>query len=86
MAKEMVQIRKAPKYLPFLLAFATIGFIIAVFVYFTIDEADKGNASIFGLMVTYFSAAGAGVGLVMALILDGISRLRVKNAVAERSR
>ena len=86
MAKEMVQIRKAPKYLPFLLAFATVGFIIAVFVYLTIDEADKGNASIFGLMVTYFSAAGAGVGLVMALILDGISRLRVKNAVAERSR
>ncbi len=86
MAKETVQIRKAPKYLPFLLAFATVGFISAVFVYLTIDEADKGNASIFGLMVTYFSAAGAGIGLVLALILDGISRLRVKNAVAERRR
>jgi uncharacterized membrane protein YjjP (DUF1212 family) len=86
MAKEMVQIRKAPKYLPFLLAFATVGFIAAVFVYLTIDEADKGNASIFGLMVTYFSAVGAGIGLVLALILDGISRLRVKNAVAERRR
>ena len=86
MAKEIVQIRKAPKYLPFLLAFATVGFIIAVLVYLTIDEADKGNASIFGLMVTYFSAAGAAVGLVLAHIVDGISRLRGKIAVAERRR
>jgi hypothetical protein len=86
MAKEMVQIRKAPKYLPFLLAFATVGFVVAVFVYLNIDEADKGNASIFGLMLTYFSATGAAIGLVIALIVDGISRLRVKIAVAERRR
>jgi hypothetical protein len=86
MAKEIVQIRKAPKYLPFLLAFATVGFITAVFVYLNIDEADKGNASIFGLMLTYFSGAGAALGLVIALIIDGISRLRVKMAVAERRR
>jgi hypothetical protein len=55
-------------------------------VYLNIDEADKGNASIFGLMLTYFSGAGAALGLVIALIIDGISRLRVKMAVAERRR
>lgn len=86
MAKENVTIRKAPKYLPFLLAFATLGFITAVIVYLNIDESAKGNASILGLLLTYFSGAGAALGLVVALILDGISRLRAKTAVAERSR
>lgn len=86
MAKENVTIRKAPKYLPFLLAFATLGFITAVIVYLNIDESSKGNASILGLLLTYFSGAGAALGLVFALILDGISRLRAKTAVAERSR
>jgi hypothetical protein len=86
MAKENVTIRKAPKYLPFLLAFASIGFIAAVIVYLNIDESSKGNASILGLLLTYFSGAGAALGLVVALILDGISRLRAKTAVAERSR
>lgn len=86
MAKENVTIRKAPKYLPFLLAFATLGFIVAVFIYLNIDESSKGNASILGLLLTYFSGAGAAIGLVIALILDGISRLRAKTAVAERSR
>lgn len=86
MAKENVSIRKAPKYLPFLLAFATLGFIAAVIVYLNIDESSKGNASILGLILTYFSAAGAALGLVIALIIDGISRLRAKTAVAERSR
>jgi hypothetical protein len=86
MAKENVTIRKAPKYLPFLLAFATLGFITAVIVYLNIDESAKGNASILGLLLTYFSGAGAALGLVVALIIDGISRLRAKTAVAERSR
>lgn len=86
MAKENVTIRKAPKYLPFLLAFASIGFIVAVIVYLNIDESSKGNASILGLLLTYFSGAGAALGLIVALILDGISRLRAKTAVAERSR
>lgn len=86
MAKETVRIRKAPKYLHFLLTFATLGFIAAVFVYLNIDETDKGNASIFGLMLTFFSAVGATVGVVIALIADAISRLRVKSALAERKR
>jgi NADH:ubiquinone oxidoreductase subunit K len=86
MPKETVSIRRAPKYLPFLLLFATIGLITAVVVYLNIDEAAKGNASIFGLLVTFLSAAGAAIGLGVALIVDGVSRLRSKTVVAERSR
>jgi hypothetical protein len=86
MPKETVIIRRAPKYLPFLLVFASLGFVVAVIVYLNIDEASQGNASILGLLLAYLSGAGAAVGLVIALILDGISRLRAKTAVAERSR
>jgi NADH:ubiquinone oxidoreductase subunit K len=86
MPKETVRIRRAPKYLTFLLLFATFGLITAVVVYLNIDEASKGNASIFGLLVTFLSAAGAAIGLGVALIVDGVSRLRSKTVVAERSR
>ncbi|MEY4451249.1 MAG: hypothetical protein RLZZ380_370 [Actinomycetota bacterium] len=86
MAKETVSIRKAPKYLAFLLLFATIGFIVAVIIYLNIDESSKGTASIFGMLVTYLSGAGAALGLIFALIVDGVSRLRAKTVVAERSR
>jgi hypothetical protein len=86
MPKETVRIRRAPKYLSFLLLFASFGLISAIVVYLNIDEASKGNASIFGLLLTFFSGAGAALGLVVALIVDGISRLRSKTAVAERSR
>lgn len=86
MAKETVRIRKAPKYLSFMLLFATIGFVVAIVVYLNIEELARSNASIFGLLVGYFSAAGAGFGLIFSLIIDGISRMRTKTAVAERSR
>lgn len=86
MPKETVRIRRAPKYLPFLLLFATFGAIAAVVVYLNIDEASKGSASIFGLLLTFFSAAGASLGLIIALIVDGVSRLRAKTVEAERSR
>jgi hypothetical protein len=86
MAKENVTIRKAPKYLPFLLVFASFGFIAAVIVYLNIDESSKGNASILGLLLAYFSGAGAALGLVVALVIDGVSRLRAKTVEAERSR
>jgi len=86
MPKETVRIRRAPKYLPFLLLFATIGAIAAVIIYLNIDDATQGTASIFGLLLTFCSVAGASVGLILALVLDGVSRLRAKTAVAERSR
>ena len=81
MPKETVRIRRAPKYLPFLLLFATFGLITAVVVYLNIDEASKGNASIFGLLVTFLSASGAAIGLGVALIVDGVSRLRSKTVL-----
>jgi hypothetical protein len=38
------------------------------------------------MLVTYLSGAGAALGLILALIVDGVSRLRAKTVVAERSR
>jgi len=86
MPKETVRIRRAPKYLSFLLVFASVGFIAALVVYFNIPEADRSAASILGFLVGYFSAAGAVFGIILALIVDGVSRLRSKTVVAERSR
>lgn len=86
MAKEKVRIRKAPKYLPFMLLFAGVGFISALVLFASIDDSAKTGASIFGMLVGYLSAAGAAVGLIVALIVDWISTKRTKTLTAERSR
>ena len=85
MAKEKVEIRKAPKFLPFLILFAVIGVIVAVVLNAFIPEADRTTQPILGYLIGYLAALGAVLGLIVALVLDIISRKRVKRLEAERS-
>lgn len=86
MPKEKVEIRKAPKFLPFLIIFALVGVVLAFIFNAFIPEADRTAQPILGYLVGYLAALGAVVGLIVALVLDIISRKRVKTLEAERSR
>ena len=85
MPKEKVEIRKAPKFLPFLIVFAVIGVNIAFVLNALIPEANRTAQPILGYLVGYLAALGAVVGLLVALVIDLISRKRVKTLEAERS-
>lgn len=69
-----------------MLLFAAAGFVLALVLYFSIDESAKTGASIFGMLVGYLSAAGAAVGLIVALVVDWASTRRAKTVTADRSR
>lgn len=86
MPKEKVQIRKAPKFLPFLILFAAVGVVVALILNSFISDADRTAQPILGYLIAYLAGIGAAFGLVVALVLDFISRKRSKTLEATRSR
>ncbi len=86
MPKEKVQIRKAPKFLPFLILFAVVGVVVALILNSFISDADRTAQPILGYLVAYLAGVGGAFGLVVALVFDFISRKRSKTLDATRSR
>lgn len=86
MAKEKVQIRKAPKFLPFMLLFAGVGVVVALILNLFISDSERTAEPILGFLVAYLGGLGGAFGLVVALVIDYISRKRSKTLEAERSR
>ena len=86
MPKEKVQIRKAPKFLPFLILFAALGVVVALILNTFISDADRTTQPILGYLIAYLAGIGAAFGLVVALVIDFISRKRSKTLEATRSR
>lgn len=86
MPKEKVQIRKAPKFLPFLILFAVVGVVVALILNSFISDADRTAQPILGYLIAWLAGIGGAFGLVFALVLDFISRKRSKTVEATRSR
>lgn len=86
MAKENVRIRKAPKFLPFLILFAIVGVVVAIILNLFISDADRTTAPILGYLIAVLGGLGGVFGLLVALVLDFISGKRSKTLEAERSR
>ena len=86
MPKEKVQIRKAPKFLPFLILFAAVGVVVALILNTFISDADRTAQPILGYLIAYLAGIGAAFGLLVALFIDFISRKRSKTLEATRSR
>ena len=86
MPKEKVQIRKAPKFLPFLILFAALGVVVALILNTFISDADRTAQPILGYLIAYLAGIGAAFGLLVALVIDFISRKRSKTLEATRSR
>lgn len=80
---EEVEIRRAPKTLPFALTGALLGLLSAVLLYFAGGATDS-NRSILGLLLVALGLTGLGLGIASALIADLLLARRPKRAVANR--
>jgi hypothetical protein len=78
--REIVEIRRTPKFLPFMLTGATIGLITG----FTLWFATNGTRDFLGYIVTYFSGIGAALGLIAATAIELATRRRVKRVEATK--
>ncbi len=82
--RREVTVRRAPKYVPFLILGALVGAAVAAAVAYGLpgDESfDRG--SVFGFFLVMFGAGGAVLGAVVALLLDRRSVKRQKRAIVE---
>lgn len=82
---EEVEIRKAPKVLPFALTGAGLGVILAFVAYSLIPVQNRSSEDILGLLLVALGSLGLGLGVVIAIFLDLLTSKRVKKASAIRA-
>ena len=84
--RRQVTIRRAPKFGPFMVLGALIGFLAALIVAYT-GPADPTltRESVLGFFTVVFAIPGLLIGALLTLLLDRISVRRMKQATAERT-
>ena len=81
---EQVQIRRSPKFFPFLLTGGILGLIVAFVLNALIHPDARTAAPILGYLVAFSVAIGAGLGITAAVILDRIGSARSKTLEATK--
>ncbi|MEJ1179837.1 hypothetical protein ACLKOZ_18510 [Arthrobacter sp. R4] len=82
--RREITVRRAPKYVPFLILGGLVGVVVAAVIAYGLpgDESfDRG--SVFGFFLVMFGAGGAILGAVTALLLDRRSVKRQQRAIVE---
>ncbi|HEX9087169.1 MAG TPA: hypothetical protein VF867_06550 [Arthrobacter sp.] len=82
--RREVTVRRAPKYVPFLVLGGLLGFGVAAFLAYGLPGDESYDASaVFGFFMILCGAGGVMVGGLAALILDRVSVRRARRAVVE---
>lgn len=81
---EDLNIRRAPKFLPFLILGAVLGIIAAI----VVNAVAGGNSDtpILGYLMVYFGVIGIALSLTTSLVIDLVLRRKSRVVKAERSR
>ena len=79
-----VTVRRAPKYVPFLILGALVGIAAAAVVAYAVPSNPSFDAgAVFGFFMVMFAGGGAILGAALALVLDRRSVKRRQRAVVE---
>ena len=82
--RREITVRRAPKYVPFLILGALVGVGAAAAVAYGLPASESFDpGSVFGFFLVLFAGAGAVLGAALALILDRRSVKRQQRAVVE---
>ena len=81
---EEVEIRRAPKILPFMLTGVVLGLVLAFVVFLLIPQSQRSSANILGLLLLSFGSLFGGLGVAFTIAFDLMTARRTKRAMAER--
>jgi hypothetical protein len=82
--RREVTVRRAPKYVPFLILGGLVGVVAAAIIAYALPgDASYDSGSVFGFFMVLCAAGGVILGAVAALVLDRISVRRTERAVVE---
>lgn len=77
---ETVEIRRMPKFLPFLLTGGVAGLIVALILW----VSSGSNQNVFGYLIAYGTGLGAAAGIIAATVAEASTRKRAKRATATK--
>ncbi|GGC80687.1 hypothetical protein GCM10011512_04320 [Tersicoccus solisilvae] len=82
--RREVLVRRAPRFAPFLVGGAVLGFVVAgLFTLGRPEDPQYTPAAAFGFFAMLFGIAGVGLGALLALLLDRRSHRRARRASAD---
>jgi hypothetical protein len=80
-----VTVRRAPKFLPFLLTGGAFGLILALLTFFATSQASNQDwPSVLGALLLFFCAIGSLSGLYLATIFDRVNLAKAKRVRATK--
>lgn len=82
---EEVEIRRAPKVLPWALTGAAFGMLIAFVLSLIAPAAGTTNENVLGLLLVSLGSLGLGAGVAFAIIVDLVTSSKAKRASAIRA-
>ncbi|OMH27760.1 hypothetical protein BKD30_02665 [Tersicoccus phoenicis] len=82
--RRELAVRRAPRFTPFLLGGAVLGFVVAgVLVFARPEDPQYTPAAAFGFFAMIFGVVGVGAGALLVLGLDRRSHRRIRRATAD---
>lgn len=82
--RREVSVRRAPRYVPFMILGGVVGFVVAGLIAFALPGSPAFDANaVFGFFLIVCAIGGVLLGAITALILDRLSVKRSRTAVVE---
>ncbi|OFI37071.1 hypothetical protein BIU82_08110 [Arthrobacter sp. SW1] len=83
-SERRITVRRAPRFVPFMVLGGVVGIIVAAFVAFGLPSHPEFDAgAVFGFFTVAFAAGGVILGCIAALILDRLSFKQREHAIVE---
>ena len=82
---ETVKIRRAPKFIPFMLTGVLLGGVVAIALSLLITTEEGKTAGFITQILVYCLGLGGGVGLVTAVIFDAVTARKLKDVQVSKS-
>lgn len=82
---EEVEIRRAPKVLPWALTGAAFGMLVALVLSLIAPEGEASEYNVLGLLLVSLGSLGLGAGVAFAILVDLVTSSKAKRASAVRA-
>jgi len=82
---ETVKIRRAPKFIPFMLTGVLLGGVVAVVLSLSITTQDGKTAGFLTQLLVYCLGLGAGLGVLVDVVFDALTARRAKDVQVSKT-